>query len=59
MKSPLKVLDVMSNARAITSDSVILLFYIIYLNGQKLRLSVVVVLLLLLFNMHTSNAIRK
>ena len=59
MKSPLKVSDVMSNARAITIDSVILLFYIIYLNGQKLRLSVIVVLLPLLFNMHTTNAIRK
>ena len=35
MKSPLKVSDVMINARAITIDSVILLFHGIYLNDLK------------------------
>ena len=59
MKPPLKVSGVMINARAITIDSVILLFYAIYLNGQKLPLSIIVVLLQLLLNMHTTNAIRK
>ena len=59
MKSPLKVSDVMVNARAITIDSVILFFHGIYLNVKKLPLSVVVVLLILLPNMHTTNAIRK
>ena len=59
MKSPLKFSDVMINARAITIDSVILSFHRIYLNGKKLPLSMVVVLLQLLFNMHTTNAIRK
>ena len=59
MKSPLKVSDVMINARAKTIDSVILFFHGIYLNVKKLLLSVVVVLLELLFNMHTKNAIRK
>ena len=59
MKSPLKVSDVMINARAITIDSVILSFHGIYLNGKKLPLSVVVVLLQLLLNMHATNAIRK
>ena len=48
------------NARAITVDSVILFFFHgIHLNGKKLPLSVVVVLLQLLLNMHTTNAIRK
>ena len=59
MKSPLKVSDVMINARAITIDSVILFFHGIYLKGTKLPLSVVVVLLPLLLNMHTASAIRK
>ena len=59
MKSPLKVSYVMINARAITIDSVVLFFYGIYLIGQKLTLPVVVVLLQLLLNMHTTNAIRK
>ena len=59
MKSPLKVSDVMINARAITIDSVILFFHGIHLTGKKLPLSVVVVLLQLLLNMHTTNAIRK
>ena len=59
MKSPLKVSDVMINARVITIDSVILFFHGIYLNGKKLPFSVVVVLLQLLLNMHTTNAIRK
>ena len=50
----------MINARAITIDSaVILLFHGIYLNGKKLQLSVVVVLLRLLLNMHTADALRK
>ena len=49
----------MINARAITIDSVILFFHGIYLNGKKLQLSVGVVLLQLLLNMHTTNAIRK
>ena len=57
MKSPLKVSDAVINVRAI--DSAILFFYGIYLNGRKLPLSVVVVLLYLLLNMHTANAIRK
>ena len=55
----LKVSDVMINARATATDSVSLFFYRIYLDGQKLALSVVVVLLQLLLNMHTTNAIRK
>ena len=59
MKSPLKVSDVMINARVITIDSVILFFHGIYLNGKKLPFSVVVVLLQLLLNMHTTNAIGK
>ena len=59
MKSPLKVSDVMINVRAITIDSVIMFFDEIYLNGKKLPLFVVVVLLQLLLNMHTANAIRK
>ena len=59
MKSPLKVSDVMINVRAITIDSVIMFFDGIYLNGKKLPLFVVVVLLQLLLNMHTTNAIRK
>ena len=59
MKSPLKVSDVMINARVITIDSVILFFHGIYLNGKKLPFSVVVVLLQLLLNMHTTNAVRK
>ena len=49
----------MINARAKAIDSAILFFYRLYLNGQKLRLSVVVVLLQLLLNMHTTNVIRK
>ena len=49
----------MINARARAIDSVILLFYRIYLNGKKLVLSVVVVLLQLLLKIHTTNAIRK
>ena len=49
----------MINARAITIDSVILSFHRIYLNDKKLPLSIVVVLLQLLLNMHTTNAIRK
>ena len=57
--SPLKVSDVMINARAITIDSVILFFHGIYFSGKKLSLSGVVVLLQLLLNMHTANAIRK
>ena len=40
-----QVSDVMINARARAIDSVILLFYRIYLIGQKLVLSVVVILL--------------
>ena len=59
MKSPLKVSDVMINARAITIDSVILFFHGIYLSDKKLPLSVVVILLQLLVNMHTTNAIMK
>ena len=59
MKSPLKVSDVMINARAITIGSVILFFHGIYVNDKKLPLSVVVVLLQLLFNMYTTNALRK
>ena len=59
MKSLLKVSDVMINARAITIDCIILFFHGIYLSGKKLPLSVVVVLLQLLLNMHTTNAIRK
>ena len=59
MKSPLKVSDVIINTRTITIDSVILFFHGIYLNGKKLPLSVVVVLLQLLLNMHTTHAIRK
>ena len=49
----------MINARARAIDSVILLFYRIYLNGKKLVLSVGVVLLQLLLKIHTTNAIRK
>ena len=49
----------MINARAKAIDSAILFFYRLNLNGQKLRLSVVVVLLQLLLNMHTTNVIRK
>ena len=49
----------MINARARAIDSVILLFYRIYLSGKKLVLSVVVVLLQLLLKIHTTNAIRK
>ena len=49
----------MINARAKAIDSVILFFHGIYLNVKKLLLSVVVVLLQLLLNMHTKNAIRK
>ena len=59
MNSPSKVSDVINNAVVITLGSVILFFNGIYLNGQKLTLSVVVVLLQLLQNMHTTNAIRK
>ena len=59
MKSPLKVSDVMINARAITIDSVILFFHGIYLSDKKLPLSVVVILLQLLVSMHTTNAIMK
>ena len=60
MKYPLKVSDVMFNARAITIDSIVILFFHgIYLNGKKLPLFVVVVLLQLLLNMHTKNALRK
>ena len=44
-KSPLKVSDVMINARTITIDTVILFFQGIYLNGKKLPLFAVVVLL--------------
>ena len=58
MKSPLKVSDVMINARAIAIDSVILFFHGIYLNGKKLPASVVVVLLKLLLNVHAANVIR-
>ena len=54
-----KVSDVMIDARARAIDSVILLFYRIYLNSKKLALSVVVVLLKLLLKMRTTNAIRK
>ena len=49
----------MIDARARAIDSVILLFYRIYLNSKKLALSVVVVLLKLLLKMRTTNAIRK
>ena len=49
----------MINARAITIDSVILFFHGIYHNGKKLPLSLVVLLLQLLLNMHTTNALRK
>ena len=49
----------MINARGGVINSVILFFYRIYLNGQKLELSVVVVLLQLLLKMYTANAIRK
>ena len=59
MKSALKVSDIIINARAINIDSVILVFHRIFFNGKKLPLSVVVVLLQLLLNMHTTNAIRK
>ena len=59
MKSPLKVSDEMINAEAICIDSVILFFHGIYLNGKKLPLSVVVILLQLLLNIHTANAIKK
>ena len=47
------------NARVKAIDSVSLFFYRIYLDGQRLALSVVVVLLQLLLNMYTTNAIRK
>ena len=40
-------------------DSAILFFYGVYLDDQKLVLSVVLVLLQLLLNMHTTNAIGK
>ena len=43
----------MINARARAIDSVIRFFYRTYLNGQKLALSVVVVLLELLLNTYT------
>ena len=46
----------MINARARAMDSVIRFFYRTYLNGQKLALSVVVVLLQLLLNTYTINA---
>ena len=46
----------MINARARVMDSVIRFFYRTYLNGQKLALSVVVVLLQLLLNTYTINA---
>ena len=59
MKSPLKVSDVMINARVITIDIVILLFHGIYLSGKKLPLSVALVLLQSFLNMHTTNIIRK
>ena len=59
MKSPLKVSDVIINARAITIDNVILFFHGICLNGKKLPLAVSVVSLQLLFNRHTTNAIMK
>ena len=59
MKSPLKVSNVMINARAITIDSAILFFHEIYLNDKKLPLSVVVILLQLLLNTHTINAITR
>ena len=49
----------MIDARARAIDSVILFFYRIYLNGKKLTLSVVVVLLQLLLKMGTTNSIRK
>ena len=49
----------MINARAITIDSVILLFHGIYHNGKKLPLSAVMALLQLLLNIHTTNAMRK
>ena len=45
LKSSLKVSDVMINAGALTIGSVILFFHGIYLNGKKLPLSVIVVLL--------------
>ena len=59
MKSPLKVSNVMINARSITIDSAILFFHEIYLNDKKLPLSVVVILLQLLLNTHTINAITR
>ena len=67
IKSPLKVSDVMINARAITIDSAICFFHGIYLNDKKLvvviyynyNITVVVTLLQLLLNMHTTNAKRK
>ena len=46
----------MINARARAMDSAIRFFYRTYLNGQKLALSVVVVLLQLLLNTYTINA---
>ena len=46
----------MINARARAMDSVIRFFCRTYLNGQKLALSVVVVLLQLLLNTYTINA---
>ena len=49
----------MINARARAIDSVILFFYRIYLSVKKLALSVVLLLLQSLLNMHTTNAIRK
>ena len=59
MKSHLKFQDVMINARARAIDSYILFFYRIYLSVKKLALSVVLLLLQSLLNMHTTNAIRK
>ena len=56
-ETPLKVSDIMINARARTIDSAILFF--LQNLSQKLALSVVVVLLQLLRNMHTTNARRK